>query len=180
MCWKDLRCNWSLKVFLFHRSDGSQSAKWSRGTTDRSESDTSDGRRKRESALEDRIEMSPPSLAAALWSYNSGPRWVRCQLFQTHPQQHCLNFEWILSTFLFLHMTSPCLSFIQLLSVYGYMENLLCLCHTLFRKVKQAQRRGEGVSVLFTTQSSRPSPHAPYLTIVHVYKYPSGDNYGRI
>lgn len=41
----------------------------------------------RERGLDGRIEMSPPSLTAALWSYNTGPHWVRCQLFQTYPQQ---------------------------------------------------------------------------------------------
>lgn len=40
-----------------------------------------------------RIEMSPWSLTAALWSHNTGPHWVRCQLFQTNPQQHWLLFE---------------------------------------------------------------------------------------
>lgn len=118
--------------------------------TDRLESDTSVRRRRRERerGLEGRRDMSPPSLTAALWSYNSGPHWVTCQ---TYPQQ--LTTVWILNG------SSPLLSFytwcpsVCLLSssfaVYGYMGILLCPCHTLLRKVTPAQRGGEGVSVLF-------------------------------
>lgn len=65
--------------------------------------------------MEGRIEMSPLSLTSPLWPYNTRPQWVTCQLFQTYRSNtdYCLNFQWILSTFLLLHMTSPCLSFMQ-------------------------------------------------------------------
>lgn len=83
----------SMKGFLPHPSDMSQSTKWSWGTTDRLESDPGARRSESGRSLEGRIEMSPSSLTAALWSYNTGPPWVRCQLLQTNPKQHELLFE---------------------------------------------------------------------------------------
>lgn len=80
--------------FLSHPSDGNQSAEQSWGTTDRLESDTSARERETQKGvegwgwgLEERIEMSPLSVTAGQWSYNTRPHWVRCQLFQIYPQQ---------------------------------------------------------------------------------------------
>ena len=136
---------WSLRGFLSHPSDGSQPAKRSRGTTDRLESDTSARRRNRENR-----DVTPePNSSTMVIQYPCSLRHMSAISNVPTATDYCLNFERILSTFLLLHMTSPCLSFIQLFAVYSYMEILLCPCHTLFRKVTQAQRRGEGVSVLF-------------------------------
>lgn len=139
-------------------------AKWSQGTTDRLESDTSARRRKRErerSGRENRNVTPEPNSSTMVIQYRASLSQMSAIPNLPTAPDYCLNFEWILSTFLLLHMTSPCLSFIQLFAVYGYMEILLCPCHTLLRKVTQAQRRGEGVSVLFMAQPGCPSPRGP-------------------
>ena len=118
----------------------------------------------RERGLEGRIEMSPRSLTAALWSYNTGSPLSQMSAISNLPTA-TLTTVWIFngSSLLFSFYTwrPPCLSFIRVSAVYGYTGIPLCPCHTLFRKVKPAQRRGEGVSVLFTAHSSTPSPRGP-------------------
>lgn len=92
-----------------------------------------------------RIEMSPSSPEQPHYGYTI-PSLTDSHVSYfklTHSYTGLLN-----GCSLLLHMTSPCLSFIWLLAVYGYTERPLCICHTQFRKVKQAQRRGEGVSAL--------------------------------
>lgn len=134
----------SLKGFLCHPSNGSQSAKWSWGTTDRLESDTH--ARERERGLEGRKEMSPLSLTAAPWSYNTRPHWVRCQLFQTYPQQ--LTTVWILngSSLLFSFYTwrpSVCL----LCSSLQYMVTWRSFCVLATPCLERSHRHKEEVRV---------------------------------
>lgn len=116
-----------------------------------------------EEGLGGRIEMSPQAyITPALGSHNTTPRWVTCQLCQLDPQQ--LPTLWIFNgsspLFSFYTWRRPCLSFIRLLAVYGYMGNLLCPCHTLLRKVRRAQRRGERDSVLLSI-----TPVSPVLLL---------------
>lgn len=112
----------------------------------------------RERGLEGRIEMSPPSLTAAPWSYNTGPHWVRCQLFQTYPQQRAT--VWILNG------SSPFFSF------YTWRPPVCLLCDSLQDMVtwrsfcvlatpcleRSRRHKGEVRVYLFYSSFSRAAP----------------------
>lgn len=114
--------------------------------------------------------MSPPSLTAAPWSYNTGPHWVTCQLFQTYPQQ--LTTVWILngssSLFSFYTWRPPvCL----LSNSLQYMVTWRSLCVLATPCSQRSRRHKEEVRVYLFYSSLRPPALLLMLLITLLYMF---------
>lgn len=138
----------------------------------------------KEGDLEGRMAAAAPSPTAAPRSHNAEPRRLRCRAASTLPTAtvRCSRFQWILSTFLLLHMTPPSpnppspplplgLPFMRPFAVYGYTEIPLCRHHTLFRKVSPAQCGGESVSVLYIAPPSPPPSLTLLIRLLYMFTY---------
>lgn len=124
--------------------------------------------------LEEKIEMSPSSVtAAALWSHNTGPLWLSCQLFQTYPQQHWVLFEFSMGPLYFspfTHDVSLSVFYPTLCSIWLHGDAFVSLPHPV-RKGQAVTKRRWGCMWSFHRTLELPFVFLVLIRQLYVFTY---------
>lgn len=122
--------------------------------------------------LDGRIEMSPPSLTAALWSHNTGPHWLRCQLFQTYPQP--LTTVWILkgsSLFYSFYTWRPPVCLLSSPSQYMVTRRSFCVLATPCSERSGRHKEEVRVYLLYSARSRATLLFMRLIRLLYMFTY---------